>query len=264
MGRTLRTVTRLVPIVAGSMALGVAGLWLIRALVPQDALRASNDVVGNYLQGVDTMYAVLLAFVVFVVWQQFDVARGHVEREANDCVDLHRIVGGLGDDDRARIQGRLERYLDAVLAEEWTAMSRGDEDTIARVTDLLDAVWDELHDVEPVTECQKALHAEALSCFNDLSDARMSRLTAARTHMPLSLRMLLYMGAVVVSGSMYLVAVDRFAIHAIITAAMVGAVSHILYVVEDLDDAFSGDWQVSRAAFVRARARTARATAPQP
>ena len=42
---------------------------------------------GNYLQTVGTIYAVLLAFVVFVVWQQHNDTRSAVESEANELSD---------------------------------------------------------------------------------------------------------------------------------------------------------------------------------
>jgi hypothetical protein len=54
-------------------------------------------------------------------------------------------------------------------------------------------------------------------------------------------------------GSMYLFAVDRFEIHALMTAALAGAISHLLYVISDLDDCFQGDWQVPSRAFERVR-----------
>ena len=82
--RSLLTWLRLLPWVIGSSALAIAGLCVVRALVPLALLEPSNDVVGNYLQTLGGIYAVLLAFVVFVVWQQFNDARASVEREASE------------------------------------------------------------------------------------------------------------------------------------------------------------------------------------
>ena len=61
--------------VLGSMAASVLGLCAARRALPARLLAASNDVVGNYLQTLGSIYAVLLAFVVFVVWSQFNDAR---------------------------------------------------------------------------------------------------------------------------------------------------------------------------------------------
>ena len=251
--RRLLIILRLLPVVAGASVIAIGGLWLVRRWGAQAYLEESSDVVGNYLQAVGTIYAVLLAFVVQSVWAQFNEARVLVDREANEVADLHRLTDGLPEAARVPLQTALRRYVDEVIAHEWHAMAKGDEDTIERIGKELDAVWDGLHELEPCSKCEESLHGEALSRFNDLSDARTSRLSAARTRMPFGLSLLLYVGAIMLVASMYMLAVDSFIVHAIITGALAGAVSHVLYLVIDLDDAFSGLWRVSTAPFERAR-----------
>jgi hypothetical protein len=268
MRRSVReTMIALAPVVIGGSAFGIAGVAIVRACVSPRVLAASNDVVGNYLQTLGSIYAVLLAFVVVMVWQQFNDARTQVEREANEIADLFRMSQGFSEAQRARISSTLARYVDAVLEEEWRAMRDGDEATIDRVGATLDDVSDTLHAFEPPSTCQQALHAEALSGFNDLSDARSSRLTTSRLKIPHALRWLLYAGGFVLVASSWLFAVDDFAIHAIVSGALAGAVSHILYVIEDLDDCFGGNWQVPRQSFERVRAQIqkqlARGDSPQ-
>lgn len=236
-----------------SIGFAEAGLFLVRGLVPSEALTASNDTVGSYLQTVGTIYAVLLAFVVFVVWSQFDQARKDVEREANELVDLHRTTQGLDAATAAPLRAALEAYVAAVLDEEWPAMARNDEDTIARVAARLEPLWDALVACEPVSGTHCALHEEALERFNDLSDARADRLTASRTRIPMTLRLLLYTGACITVGSLYLFGVADPVVHALMVGATAGALSHVLFVIHDLDDCFDGVWQVPRASFERVR-----------
>jgi RNAse (barnase) inhibitor barstar len=255
---TRQTLIALTPAVVGGSALAIVGLILVRACVPSAVLFASNDVIGNYLQTLGGIYAVLLAFVVVIVWQQFNDARSQVEREANEIVDLFRTTQGLPDEQRKQLADCLARYVDAVLGDEWVAMRTGDEAVFDRVGDILDEASSVLHDHEPQGACQVALHSEALARFGDLSDARSMRLSASRARIPRALRWLLYMGAFVLVGSTWLFAVDNFTIHAIVTAALAGGVSHVIYVIEDLDDSFGGDWQVPRESFERVRAHMQR------
>jgi hypothetical protein len=253
MPRWFHTLLRLTPIVAGVSLLSVLGLIAFRTFVPQADLRASTDAVGNYLQTLGGIYAVLLAFVVYVVWGQYNDARGFVDREAAAIIDLHRIASGLPEATRVAIQARLRTYVDAVLSEEWEAMRVSDEAAIERVGRLLDHVWNALHGCAPQTESQQTVFGAALSRFNDLSDYRTSRLTASRQRIPLVMRILLYTGALITIGSMFLLAVDTLWVHAIVTAALAGAVAHILYLILDLDQAFGGHCHVGDAPFQRAR-----------
>src|SRR5262245_59747342 len=100
MPRWVLTALRMTHVVAGASVVAVLGLWLARMGLDQTALRASNNEVGNCIQALGTIYAVVAAFVVYVVWGQFNDARTQVEREASEVADLFRLADGFDDDDR--------------------------------------------------------------------------------------------------------------------------------------------------------------------
>lgn len=253
MPRWLRTLVHLSPTVFFVSLVSVLGLVVFRAFAPLGPLHAASNEIGNYLQTVGGIYAVLLAFVVYVVWGQFNEARGYLDREATALVDLHRTSSGLPSRSRTEIQRGLRAYVDAVLRDEWPAMARGDEATIDRIGELLEDVWIAVHACKPVNDCQHTVYGEVLSRFNQLTDLRTSRLTSARARIPLAMTILLYNGAVLTVGSVYLLALDELWLHALVTAALAGAIAHILFLIRDLDDAFDGDWQVAKAPFEHAR-----------
>jgi hypothetical protein len=258
--RWFHSLVRLTPVVAGVSATAVVGLVAFRKAVPVDDLRRATDAVGNYLQTVGGIYAVLLAFVVYAVWGQFNEARGFVDREATALVDLHRTASALPPASRDDIQRAIRDYVDAVIAEEWRAMAHGDEAVIERVGELLDRVWVALHRCRPANDCQHAVYSEVLTRFNDLTYVRTSRLTSARTRIPIVMKLLLYLGAIILIGSIYLLGFDLLWVHATVTAALAGAVAHVLFLILDLDDAFAGNVMVSQQPFVRARKHFDRAT----
>ena len=246
------------PAVAGAAVSSVVGLVAARHYLDPEILRASNDEVGNYIQALGAIYAVLAAFVVYVVWGQFNEARTQCEREAAEIMDLYRIFEGFPRSCQGALQVPLARYVASVLEVEWQALAGGDETKLERSGELLEPLWDTLHSVPLENDCHRALHTEALARFNDLADARNARLASARARMPLALTLLLYFGGFSLVGSMGLVFIENFWIHAVTTASLASAVSHLLYVVADLDDAFAGDWQVPREPFQRAQRFIAR------
>ncbi|MBA3539370.1 MAG: DUF4239 domain-containing protein [Deltaproteobacteria bacterium] len=256
----LLTALRLTPVVAIVSGLSVVGLVGFRSVISLEQLRPSNSEVGTYIQTVGGIYAVLLAFVVYVVWGQFNDAHGLIHREATALVDLHRTASGLPAGTRAAIQEGLRDYTDAVLTDEWQAMTHYDQATIDRVGHRLDEVWTAIHACRPMTECQHIVFGEVLSRFNTLTDIRTGRLTSASSRIPHAMKILLYTGAILTIGSMYLMAIDAFWVHATVTAALAGAIAHVLFLIRDLDDAFAGDWQVAKEPFVRARLSFERAT----
>jgi hypothetical protein len=72
---SVETILRLTPAVLGSTVFSIAGLCAAHACLDDQALLAAREAIGSSLQTLGSVYAVLLAFVVFVVWQQFNDAR---------------------------------------------------------------------------------------------------------------------------------------------------------------------------------------------
>ncbi|SPE50047.1 conserved membrane hypothetical protein [Verrucomicrobia bacterium] len=231
-----------------SVVIGVVGLFLVRFLVPASWLHANNEVAGNYLQTLGTIYAVLLAFVVFVVWQQHNETRSAVESEANELSDLYRTVQALPG--TQQVKARLQTYGRQVVEEEWAAMARGCWSQTAEQT--LEEVWQALQAVAPSGGRQEALYAEALARFNDLSDARSHRLYCSLLRLPPSLWVLLLTNGGLVIGSMWIFGMESFSAHALMTVALAGSIAFMLFLIADLDNPFWGSWRIGPDAFERA------------
>lgn len=226
-------------------------LLVSRDLISADVLRESNDVVGNYLQTLGTIYAVLLAFAVFVVWSQFTDTSAKLGAEANELFDIMRTARALPDDLQVKIAHLVRKYIDRVLEAEWHSFRRGDAASTEEGWRILDALWDLLSKTKVEDERSRMLWGELMARFNDLSDARTARISAASSRIPGPLRILLYSGGLTVVVSMLLFSVQRFWVHAFMVGATAGAISHVLFVIEDLDDPFWGAWQVADTPFLR-------------
>jgi hypothetical protein len=238
---------RLILTLLTSMLGSLLGLYLIRHLVPAAWLHANNEVAGNYLQTVGTIYAVLLAFVVFVVWQQHNDTRCAVEAEVNELLDFARTIEALPG--TQQVKERLQAYCLLVLEEEWRAMAEGSWSHRAEQT--LEHVWQALLEVPAHNERAQTLYGEALARFNDLSDARSQRLYRGLLRLPLSLWVLLLTNGGLVVGSMWIFGLESFSAHALMTLALAGSIGFILFLVADLDNPYWGSWQVRPDAFQR-------------
>jgi hypothetical protein len=78
MPKWLTTTLRLTAIVGVVSGASIVGLIAFRNMVDLTTIHDSGDAIGSYLQVLGGIYAVLLAFVVVVVWGQFNDARGFV------------------------------------------------------------------------------------------------------------------------------------------------------------------------------------------
>ena len=238
-------------LVVGVIA-SLAGLLLVRWLVPAPWLHANNEVAGNYLQTLGTVYAVLLAFVVFVVWQQHNDFRSAVENEANELSDLDRMLQAFPPAVRTRARGCTSAYCQTVVEQDWTEMARGRASTAAG--QALEDIWRALEAFEPGTTREEVLYGQALTRFDDLSNARSHRLHCGQLRLPPTLWLLLFTNGGLVTASMWLFGLESLCAHALMTAALTVSIVFVLCLIADLDNPFWGAWRVTAEPFRQALA----------
>ena len=73
----------------------MAGPIVIRQYISLDRLTPNNEVAGFKFATVGVLYAVLLAFVVVVVWEKFTNAESDVSREAGAAATIYRLIEGI-------------------------------------------------------------------------------------------------------------------------------------------------------------------------
>src|SRR5947209_5891998 len=97
----------------------------IRKLVPAIVEGEHNDVAGFLIAVVGVVYAVTLAFIVIVTWEEFRNARDTVEEEAGALRALYRDARALPEPTATQASQLVVRYAEAVAGPEWDAMDNG-------------------------------------------------------------------------------------------------------------------------------------------
>ena len=113
----------------------VAGLVLVQRMVPIELRKQHNDVAGFIYAVLGVAYAVLLAFVAIVVWEDYETAESTVESEANELVGIYFIANRFSDSERAQVHDLARSYARVVVEEEWPLMEQGK--TSSRASSLL-------------------------------------------------------------------------------------------------------------------------------
>lgn len=239
-------------LIGAAVAGSVAGLLLVRRLVPAAALQAHHDVAAAKFQVIGTLYAVLLAFVVVVVWQQFQAASANVDMEAAKLSDLYRDAEEYPETDRVRLRRQLRAYAEAVVADEWGAMARGGESTRAWIE--YDALWKVYRALHPRDVTEVATAIETLDRMNELGEARNLRLLHSRA----SIHPVLWAGLIGVGvltiGFGYFFG-TRLRLQVAMTAVFATAIGILVFIVVVLAHPFRGYGRISAEPFERALAR---------
>ncbi len=228
------------PLIVGTLTviivvtLSVVGLFIFRRLVSQTRLENAHSVSGEvFFSLAGVLYAVLVAFVVVVVWEQFGDAEKAAESEASAIADLLRDSHAFPPADRPQVQQALIAYLNDVRNDEFPRMRKGE--AIEQQSEQLTAVWDSYLKIQPVTRTEIAFYDQAIHRLDDLSTSRKERIATSQAEIPGELWVLLIGGGAIVMAFTFMFGTPDVVVHATavaLTAALMGFVMYLIFALE--------------------------------
>jgi predicted ABC-type exoprotein transport system permease subunit len=223
--------------------------FLLHGRTPAAKDEKHNEVAGFIFATVGVVYAVLLAFVVIVVWEQFLSAEDAVSQEAAALITVAHDTSSFPEPARTQARDQLRAYATFVLNDEWKTL---DEDTLEheeRPTTLaaLNNVW-RIYRSLPST----AVDPHTTDSLDTLSAQRAIRLHANQTAMPDVLWVTLVLGAVVTVGFGMILHMKNVHFHAAMTALLTALLTSCLWLIVLINHPFSGEVHVPTDAFQQA------------
>ncbi|HSP96396.1 MAG TPA: hypothetical protein VL049_04005 [Candidatus Dormibacteraeota bacterium] len=221
----------LVVFVGGSLV----GLAITRGWSRRRTLHAlvDNSVIGWIFSAILGIYAIAIGLIAVESWGNSAEASAAASREAAEIAALYRDLGGYPQPQQGTLEAALSRYTHYVIEEAWPQQRRGEVPRGGTL--ILNDLQRVLYAFEPVTEGQKAAHAEALRAFNSLIEFRRQRLEAVDYAVPRSLWSVVVIGALLSITASYVFSMESFWVHAAMTsllAAMIGLLVFFILITD--------------------------------
>jgi len=227
----------------------VAGLvvHLVHKHWSHEERRKHTDVAGFIFAGVAVLYAVMLAFVVIVGWENLGSARATTYSEADQLANVYWLSRHLPPPQGPAIAGLTVAYAHTVVGTEWPLMNQGE--TSPRAQALLNQIRVRVFAFKPRAGQQQALYEQALASVNDLSAARRDRLASMLDTVPEPLWVALIAGGVITVGFCLLFGVENQAVHIGMVAGIAALITISLLLVKNMQYPFAGDPHIGPGAF---------------
>ena len=217
-----------------------------------------HGITAGEAEGINTLivligniYAVIFAFVIYVIWGQFTDVENFMMRECKSLNELLRFTDFLNPDARRKIRRSAGEYVQRVVKSEWPALGERQRDRFAEqgFSELLEAV---LH-FQPANAEEGAVHQRLIDIAREAGGNRDERLTKSLTQIPATLIHLVHTMEI---GLLALVFFYPF--HSIGTGMccflLVAVVLFLAnLVMTDTDNPFKGVYNVSSKAFSELR-----------
>ncbi len=232
-----------IALIGAMVILACLGHWLFYRYIPHRDFVKHNDVAGFVLAIVGVIYAVLLSFVVVVVWQEYEASDSVAQREASAIGDMYRLAAEYPSPWREQLRSELLDYVHLMIADEWPAMRLGNASEKARA--LAGRIGDQVVSYTPRGGEQVQVQLQVLEITRVFFDSRRQRLHENQSGLPAILWWTLIASAIITVGFVYLFGMENLTIQLLMTGALAAIIGLMFTLIIELDYPFRGDTSIS-------------------
>jgi len=245
------TATQSVFVVLLCVVLTLTFLLLMRRFWPASQRREHNEIIGWQVSVLGTTYAVIMGFMLYAVWTDFNAAEMTADSEANCLVNVFRLSEGLAPSERDQIQKLSREYADAMINEEWPAMSEGNLSLNGHR--IVQQLWATTMQAKPSSLSEQTSYNHVLTELTDMTEHRRLRELQSKSKLPGILWIVLIVGGVITTMSSCMFGTDNFKLHAIQVFSLSLLLALALVAIADIDRPFRGAVHVNPVGFEHAR-----------
>jgi hypothetical protein len=178
----------------------VAGLCLVRRLVPLDRLQKNHEVAGVTFGVLGAFYGLVLAFVIVAAWERFNQANTDALEEATALESLYKLGAAFSDPMRTRLDSDVLRYVHRVVEQEWPKMA--DNTFQGGKVGALE-LWTTVLAYRPADSREAMLLDKSIDELNVISQARSQRFLFYGEDLPSLVWTVIYLGCLMTIGFSY-------------------------------------------------------------
>jgi hypothetical protein len=244
-------------VLAITVLVGLVLVALRFAFDTQDRFLVDVGSISAYVTAVGTLYGILAAFTIVVVWTQFNETTSAIATETTDLADLYRYVSYL--DDRPamdQFRAAITAYSDAVATNEWSMMASSQTSRSAQ--EAFEGIYRAVTAIKLDDARDDAAWSHIMRKFEDISDSRNKRLDVAGSRMPRVLRQLFYGVSFALVAGFFMLGFSNDFLAVATTLLTTGLVVVVLDTVLDIDNPFGGQWSIAPSRFQEVKEKLSR------
>jgi hypothetical protein len=178
----------------------VAGLWLVRRMVPLDRLQKNHEVASASFGVLGAFYGLVLAFVIVAAWQRFNQANYAAYYEATALENLYKLGTAYSEPMRTRLDSAVLEYTRHVIFREWPQMANN---TFDGGKEGARELWAIVLGYRTTDSREQLLVGKSIDQLNEISQERGQRFLFYDDDLPGVVWMVIYLGCLITIGFSY-------------------------------------------------------------
>lgn len=233
------------------LAAAVICYWFSRGTSFSELTAGDAEGLNTLLVLMGSIYAVMYAFVIYVIWGQFTDVERFVMRECYSLDDMLRFSHYLNADSSRAIRRAVSEYSQAVIQSEWQALGQRERDpaTEKHFTTLMTVV---IRNV-PANAEEEVIQQRLIDIAREAGEHRDERITKSLTRIPPTLMGFVHAMSAALGALAFVYPFHNpwagTACFTLVAAVLILA----NIVMTDLDNPFNGVYNLSSEPFSRLR-----------
>jgi hypothetical protein len=245
----LPTLLSLLIIAVASVSTTLAALFLVRRKYPPEQLKENHEVAAIIFGAFGWLYAVIVAFVVFVTWTGYSDANKNMQLEASGALDIFNSADAFLAPLANQIRSLAIDYVDSVRTDELPKMT---SENMALYSMPPLRQLDQLLITTPSSAVNnREVYSAALRRLDTLMEYRRLRIFSATNNVPSLIWLVLLVGGVIMVANTFFFAMKRLRVQAFMTAGLTVTLTLVLFLIFILDHPFTGRNRASDAPFAQ-------------
>lgn len=225
--------------------------YLARVYFHTDLYLSDVGGLSAFLSVFGTLYGILAAFVVFEVWTQYNHISELIDKEAQGLERLYRLTLYFRDEAlMGRMKPAIAAYANLVIKGKFQKVGSGVRNTETGLA--LRKISEVIRDIKFNDDHDSIVFDQIVKHYGDLTQIRTERTNQSLSRLPILLKTFIYLasGFALITFVFMPFSNLYYGFLAVMIIAFLQAM--IFHIIEDLDNPFVGQWNLTPAPFERA------------
>ena len=223
------------------------GLIVVRRIISKHNLKVHNEIAGPIFGVMGTVYAVLLAFVVVITWENHDVTKQNIDKEVGALESLYVNAEAFQAPMKQELRADIGEYAEAIARDGWPKLKIGEESPI--ITAAIYKIAKLCASFEPKNKTEEIFLDKSIDRINELYELRGKRLRDSRNGIhPILWTTLIWGGVITIFISSIFESENR-SLHIVTATSLSMLIVVALFIILELDFPFTGKLGIPPTAF---------------
>ncbi len=226
----------------------LALLLILRLCSHYQVRQRHNDVASAVFNRAGAIHGIILAFVVIVLWQQYDKAYEDALKEGTEARELYRDLCLYPN--QHQVQGGLQAlkvFARLVVEDEYPAMKKMEASPATE--QAMNVLWAQTLKINPQTPQEQVLYTKIIRTLESLSKLRGQRLIEMESSLPPMIWAALIAGSLVILFFATLFGAEKWWWHVLLTSMLAIIIATTYFLIIELDYPFMGGISVEPASY---------------